>query len=389
MFKKRERKGRNHCTRKKRDEDDGSNDESDTISSNDPSGAAQSDDALQLQSIIAKTKQRRTLIHQLQSKRGVDALELLQQSSKSISSMDNSKLNENIDDTINRTNMSSRVDALSSKTQLPTGGTIVAEEQMIWDQKHAAAMEEYVQQQLLLKSSLPSNHTVTTIHETEEPQSTTDATAASTTIKSLGTSKEQLYRELAAQAAKLSGTEPNTGVHPRSTPGLHHDDSTTTSGDVVTAGAATAIVEVILPLDDRLQAVMATAHCAAHQHPPTNHPRTTMTAGRSSSSSAVPNRFRSSYNHHHPMGNSTSNHVVRKRPLSNDHHGVDVTTESSSLTSERPGFAAARLLQQQQQNRSVPNRTGKNPNQNSQYSRSTDDRVYQQFIKRQREQHGR
>lgn len=382
MFKKRERKVQSQNTRRKRDEDDGSDD-----SDIDQSGPVNSND--ELQSILAKTKQRRTLMHQLQYKRGVDAHDLLQQGNKSDGVVDDLN-NENVDDTVgsvarSNANLSARVDALSSKTQLPTGGTIVAEEQRIWDQKHAAAMEEYVQQKLLEKSS-------SFLQQHSSNESEVHPSTDKTTIKNLATAKEQLYRELAAQAARLSGkssasstTDPNrVSSQPQ-----RHDDSSS-SGDVVTAGAATAIMEVILPIDDRLQAVAATAHAAANTNN-AEQQQQNMPYVRNKAS-AVPNRFRSSYNHHHPMVHNNNNTNGNKKRLYDNN---DVTTESpsSSMDKDRPGFAVARQLQQQQQqqHRSYQNSGGANNNQNSnhQQSRSTDDRVYQQFIKRQREQHGR
>ena len=383
MFKKRERKSQNQSTRRRRDEDD-DNDNSGI----DQSGSSENPNE-ELQSILAKTKERRTLIHQLQYKRGVDAHELLQQGNQTSSSMGDL----NSDDVTggggtnvarNNSNVSTRVDALSSKTQLPTGGTIVAEEQRIWDQKHAAAMEEYVQQKLMQTSS---NSVVTaTATETEEKLPSDQHT---TTMKSLATTKEQLYRDLAAQAAKLSGKSSDIGTtnDPNGTSTQRHDDSS--SGDVLTAGAATAIMEVILPMDDRIQAVAATARAAAAANTNSVQPPQSLPYVRNKSS-AVPNRFRSSYNHHHPMVHQNSNaNGVKKRPYDNN----DATTESTSsaIDQDRPGFAAARQLQQQQQHRSFPTSTsGVNKNSSNHHqSRSTDDRVYQQFIKRQREQHGR
>jgi hypothetical protein len=391
MFKKRARKDQNLHARRKRNDDDDIDDGDDT----DQAGSENQNDD-EVQAILTKTKERRALIHHLQFKRGVDAHELLQQGNKSSNSIqDDLKINVvagNATVEGSHTNLSTRVDALSSKTQLPTGGTIVAEEQRIWDQKHAAAMEEYVQQQLLLSSQqnnlLSHNDGTRTSEESED-------TDISTVTKSIATTKEQLYRDLAAQAAQLSGkamvgsvttsTEPN-GI-------LRHDDSNST--DVLTAGAATAIMEVILPIDERLQAVAATTRAAAAMATsnPTTTPQTLLYVRNKSS--AVPNRFRSSYNHHHPVvhyhNGNNNNNDGKKRP--HDNSVVSSSESSSTVDRDRPGFAAARQLQQQNrsfQGTSFGGGIAKNNNNNyQQHSRSTDDRVYQQFIKRQREQQGR
>jgi hypothetical protein len=314
MFKKREAKGpknQSNCRRKREDEDDEDN----------------SVDGLQ--EALSLTKQRRTMIDQLHSRRGVDASELLQ---KKADVLENDAAETVVESVKNPT----AADALSSKTQLPTGGSIVAEEQRIWDQKHAAAMEEYVQERL---------------KETEAASSTSMEPSSSATIdegKPHIASKDQLYRDLAAQAAKLSG---KTLISKTDTTKAH------TEKDVLTAGAATAMAEVILPVSERLHAVYATSQAAAlaaaSATPNVHVPK-----------SAVPNRFRSSNNHHHPL----------VHPAGSRHRAVDADT-TPSVDADRPGFAAARQQQ-------TSHRPGGQP-------QSTDDRVYQQFVKRQREQQSR
>jgi hypothetical protein len=187
MFKRRERKAQSNGSRRKYEGEDGNDSDDQPDQSN-----------AELHKMLATSKQRRTLIHQSQHKRGVDARDLLQ--GNIISANSNNNLDESSGAaTAIMTNSSTRADALSTKTQLPTGGTIVAEEQMIWERKHAAAMEEYVQQKLdqTLSSTSSANIAVVVnddVH-TEDPASRIH----------VNTTKEQLYHELAAQAAKLSG----------------------------------------------------------------------------------------------------------------------------------------------------------------------------------------
>jgi hypothetical protein len=328
MFKKRELKAsKNQCNRRRKREDE---DDSEDHSVDD------------LQEALSVTKQRRTLIDQLQNRRGVDASELLK---KKVDVLEN-KPSDILVEGVKKANPTA-ADALSSKTQLPTGGTVVAEEQKIWDQKHAAAMEEYVQERLMQT-------------ETNSASSVSMEPAISAAGDDAGkpniASKDQLYRELAAQAAKLSG---KTFIAKTDSNKVHDNNEK----DVHAAGAATALAEVILPVSDRLLAVRATAQAAAQASITSSLPNVRLNR------SAVPNRFRSSTNHHHPLMNQGGARSSRNQV---------VDAEASSIDEDRPGFAAARQLQQQKSFRSP----GGHP-------QSTDDRVYQQFVKRQREQQNR
>jgi hypothetical protein len=346
MFKKRERKVQNQTNhrRRKRDDNDISDDD---------------DDGIGLREILTTTKQRRTLIDHLESKRGVGAHDLLK-----VSAMNVKISNDITTETVNAViNDPTAADALSTKTQLPTGGSVVAEEQQIWDQKHAAALEEYVQQKL--KQTL--SHSLNAENRSSSTAQEQQTTSVDHVQKNF-TSKEQLYLELAARAVKLSGKKLNqNAISNGSINDVHENDN---ARDVLTAGAATAIAEVILPVSDRLAAVKATAQAAAMANltSPAKYPNVR-------NKSAVPNRFRSSYNHHHPVvGGNVSQHRTN----------VDAATQPT-IDDERVGFAAARQVQQQT-NHHHQYKSNSGGNKNVQ---STDDRVYQQFIKRQREQQSR
>ena len=320
--------------RRKREDDDDDDDDHQSID---------------LHEVLSTSKQRRTLIDQLQGRRGVDASDLLKKNSFVLEEKNSEKSVEIPTQSANPT----ASDALSSKTQLPTGGSVVAEEQKIWDRKHAAAMEEFVKERLKLAVSNNSSSSATL--DPLAPTTNDDD------VKLVIATKDQLYRELAAKAAILSGKNlPYTKTtDPNKIPG----DNTQ---DVLTAGAATAIAEVILPVSDRLQAVKATAQAAS-------------IAGSATSSlpnarlnkSAIPSRFRASSNHHHPVVNQGGSGIG----LGSNNSSVI----ESTVDNDRPGFKAGRQLQQQNTYRPS----------GGHFSQSTDDRVYQQFVKRQREQQSR
>lgn len=347
MFKKRECKVQDHNNRRRRKREDISEDDEDN------------DDSGDLKEVLSTTKQRRTLIDQLHNRRGVDASELLKAYTLVLEEPSNDAVESLKKSAINP----SAADALASKTQLPTGGSIVAEEQRIWDQKHAAAMEEYVQERLKVAENNSSISNIAASAAIDHSTSTSGGDA----VRVL-TSKDQLYRELAAQAAKLSGKTFSVGTETdMNKEKVHENDN---AQDVLTAGAATAIAEVILPVSDRLEAVKATAQAAAMavSISPLKIPNVR-------NKSAVPNRFRSSNNHHHPLVNQDG---ISNRQNNN-------TAVVSAIDEDRVGFTAARQLQQKSFQR-PPYRSKNDGHQNTQ---STDDRVYQQFIKRQREQQSR
>lgn len=311
MFKTRNCKQRKQSKRKTDNKDIGSDDvdEVDTASS--------------LQEQLEAAKKRRTLIHHLQHKRGVDANDLLMKPTEIVKLYDTS----------------------AAPTELLPNNMASSElEGRVWEQKHAAAMEEFVQNQLKTKEYDWKLEEIGVKRESI-------------------TSKEELYRDLAARAAVLSGKSIDAA-------GAAVEDS---SKDVLTAGAATAMAEVILPVSDRLLVVAETARAAGIVDPSSsrNHHRPAV-AGivvHKSNNPAVPNRFRSSYTHHH-------------HPLTGGKHQQQKDEEpkvEGAVDDERLGFAAARQHQQKSNNKQKGNGN----------TRSSDDRVYQQFVRRQREQQGR
>jgi hypothetical protein len=338
---------------------------------------AGSNDSNLLETLQA-TKKRRALIHQLQFKRGLDANDLLAPSSSSHHSAGTNDSSETL-----------AVAAASSEL----GSNLLPDEanKSIWEKKHAAAMEDFVRNRLQSnesddkKSGLPSDEGADATH--------------TVSIKT----NAQIYRELAAETALLGGGGGATGMDESAAAAAAAVD---TSKDVLTAGAATALAEVILPVSDRLQVVKETARATSGpHHRSTRNDETPNTTSMTSivqriqkknttNNSAIPNRFRSFHNHHHPsapppaFGNDNGD----KTPTTSTAATATLSApDEVALDGDRLGFVAARQQQQHQQqqfNRSTvngPSATTSNKNK----TRASDDRVYQQFVKRQREQHGR
>ena len=307
---------------------------------------------------LTETKKRRQLLTQLQYKRGVDAAEVLLPQSTAVSTMVGN-------------------DAGEKRTHTVTSSA--SSEGHVWDQKHKAAMEDFVQQQLQKQQQeQPTNESEMDDTKSQDQRK-----------KSL--SKEDLYQQLARKAAQLSG-KPLARDETNSPVGMV-SESIDTSHEVLTAGAATAMAEVVLPVEHDLTVIAETAKVVAQrrQKPSKNNmPHRVLP----SANPAVPNRFRS-----YTSAHMTQQHQPHQgeQPLKNenidrseDNNGMlDSSTVSSEVTSgvsatdqDRLGFTVARQ-QQQQQNRPFPRQASARSNQK--HGRSSDERVYQQFVKRQRE----
>lgn len=283
---------------------------------------------------LESTKKRRTLIHQLQFKRGVDSTELLTvaSSAPSASSLRSGIVNNNT----------------SKLSPLPTDDPILdPNEQMqsVWDKKHAAAMEEFVQSQLVQQQEKSARES--------------------------GLGNEPTIDQTSSSRSENLSSSNNL---------LANGTSGSNSQDVLTAGAATALAEVILPVSERLSVVTETARATTSAKVARPH--------RPMPNAAVPNRFRtsSSHHHHHP-----------KIPSGIQNDSPTEQTESTTATavdSDRLGFAAARQQQQQSVRATGSHPTNNTQQNNNNYNnnnrtRSSDNRVYQQFVKRQREQQQR
>lgn len=345
-------------------EDDDDDDEDE----DNPNNATNSTLSLSVQ--LTETKKRRQLLTQLQYKRGVDAAEVLmsQPTAVSVSTVAGSDAAKN-----------------HNLTQTLTSST--SSEGHIWDQKHKAAMECFVQQQLQKDKHFQS----TNDSEMDETKRLNQSNCS--------LSKEDLYQQLARKAAQLSG-KPLASDERNSPVGIV-SESIDTSHEVLTAGAATAMAEVVLPVEHDWAVIAETARVVAqrrhqqHQQPAkTNMPHRVVP----SANPAVPNRFRA-YNsarmiqHQQPHeGEQPPQHSTNNKgdDRSEDNNGelfasiVASTAAAGNPASDqdRVGFTIARQ-QQQQQNRPFQRQTSERNNQK--HGRSSDERVYRQFLKRTRE----
>jgi len=318
MFKK-VSKSNKHASRKRRSESDDDDDKADNET------AADADAISQLQA----TKKRRQLLTKLQYRRGVDARDLLVAKK---------------DSTAHVPEDGGAAEKETISADLPGTQAAAPPESKVWQDKHAAALESFVQERLRQsqpKDSTEKNHADALSKE----EKTTKAP-----------SKAALYQKLAVQAAQWAGKEQE-----------QQTDNKDTSE--VLAGAATALAEGVLPVRERLDAVAETAQAAAAHSSPNRGSRT-------SQPQAVPNRFRvyntNSSNMKSFPGTAASSEPPRPATTAADDDASD------AVDAERAGFAAAR------QNRPTTQQYHKNKQQQQQ--RSSDDRVYQQFVKRQREQ---
>jgi len=315
MFKKMVRKNKPQ-QRRKSDDSDSDDDEDQTSSS-----AHQQ---------LEATKKRRQLLTQLQYKRGVDASDLLKPCPK--------------------TNGQSATVDTAVEEELPAN-TAAQQEGQIWEQKHQQQMEEYVKQQLQAKKQQDGT--------AEEPQDTQK--------KSAVLSQQDLYKELALKSAELSGKQQQTGDREATA-------DTTAGNEALTAGAATAMAEVVLPVQDMTKAETTSKSSVGNSRGARNNmPSQT----RTSANSAVPNRFRV-YNTNSQMQQypGQDQQQQQQQQQVEQSQQQQQQQQQSSVDEDRLGFAAARQQR--------PTHSSSSPLPPK--KRSTDDRVYQKFVKRQREQ---
>jgi hypothetical protein len=298
------------------------------------------------------TKKRRKLLETMQYRHGVDASDLLTASS---ASTDTGK-KRNKDRIIQTTTAANNVEG-----------------QSVWDQKHAAAMEEFVRNKL--QTSV--NDDVSIIHNNHHNEE-------ETTKPSTLTTKTDLYKELAQQL--LQSTSTTTTTTESTTRDKISDTASTipvaaaTSKDVLRAGAATALSEVILPVQDRIETMTQTQQA---MHLPKNRssssskgilPTSTSStnipaAAAAASAVSFPHRFQSTKQR-------TDISAVQSNP--ND------SKEENKHDDDRVGFQAVLMRSQQP---SGSHRVSSNPSSASQKpQRASDDRVYKDFIKRQHQQ---
>jgi hypothetical protein len=313
------------------------------------------DDEENVRQHLEVTKKRRKLLESMQYKHGVDASELLSASS----SADKGKKKDN-----------------NTMTTKPTNNS---EGQSVWDQKHAAAMEEFVRSKL--QTSVDGGNTANQNHE-------------ETTSPSALTTKTDLYRELAQQLS--SATSASTRDVPDTTASTTPVAAAAASSkDVLRAGAATALSEVILPAQDRIETMTQTQH-AMHMPKKSSSSSsnkgilpialptsTTIPAAAATASAAVsfPHRFQSTKQRTTDTSTVHSNPDISK--YENKHGDYDYDGDN-----DRIGFQAV-LVRSQQQHDGGSHRTSSSSTRSSTFQkpqRASDDRVYKEFIKRQHQQ---
>lgn len=354
MFKKRTLKNKSRQQRRTAAADDDSGGESDNHDKD-----ANTADSLSQQ--IQQNRKKRKLLTDLQYKRGLDTNQLLQQPASS-----NNAQQQDEQETVNMNPLVLPGAASDSKAETSQEG--------ILERKHAQAMESFVlgklQQQQQNSTAGANDNAI-------------DATTASVSNNKNKIpnklTEEQLYKELAQQSAELAGK-----THAHYVPEADGDMG---AGGALASG--TGISEVVLPVDERLQAAretaQATAASAASGHTAMNMRQ---------QQSAVPSRFRVQTMQKFPGTQAAENAKKATAAAAAD---AALLSLESQVDDDRVGFAGTR----QSTSSSVHAATGSGQHpagynggsggqQRQQHSsKSTDDRVYKKFMTRQREQRGK
>lgn len=302
-----------------------SNDDSDD--DDDDKAAALGDDdkdaktATTTQQLLAQTRKKRKLLSAAQSKRGVNATELLLQQPRE----------EMAGSTASSTSNTAKSSAVKTAAETSRDGAL--------DRQHRAAMEAFIEQRM-------GNKPETTI---------TDPSLTVNTTSQVPLTEEALYADLAAQSARLAG-KPLTATD---------DDVDQERGAVLVAG--TGIAEVILPVADRLRVVQETTQAAAAAAQQTRRPN----AARLS---AVPNRFAVATN---LTAQEFSAQYNNNRGDAGAKDGAAATAETS-IDASRPGFEAVRQAAPQRAGGALTTNSKR-------ADQASDHKVYTKFVTRQRE----
>lgn len=288
-----------------------------------PESEGEDSDPNETSTQILLTKKKRKLLTDIQYKRGVGAVQLLRNA---------------IDTTMER-----------SERRDPEFESNEASKEGILERKHKQAMEAYIREKTGAGADLK-----------EELKLSTASGATSLT-------EEELYKELAQRAIHMVG---RTAVQSEK------------SGDVGSGGAVlvagTGIAEVILPINERLQTAVETENARDnHQF------RESLPAA--SSVASLPGRFLVPSNRSHSSGvsqrlvdvNGDTSTSPTNAPAPN-HASKDETPQHPD--EERLGFEA---LRKGKDGSALGRDTQK---QTRRRDRASDDRVYKQFVARERDQ---
>jgi hypothetical protein len=204
----------------------------------------------------------------------------------------------------------------------------------VLEKKQREAMEDYIQQNMT----------------TADDDKAVAATSSSTT-----TTTDQLYAQLAESARRLTG---KTTV----------DDNEPDAGLV----SGTGLAEVLLPVEERLQTMEATARATQElQHKRTND------KSQPANPSVLPNRFQQPRSLKQPPGSGIPREETTGATSTND-------DEQTAADTERVGFEAFR--QQGTTTAGGPKDSSSSSQSRHKTARATDDQRYKQFVTRQREQ---
>ena len=306
MFKKKQ--GKKSNLRRRNNEDDGDDDHSSNGSENGADGSTHAQ--------IQQKKKRRMILESLQYRKGISATKLLQK------------------------NPSDRL-FLDQQTEEPISDDPNKREGVL-EQKHRLAMEEYIEENLGASDVINNK----------------EDTAGNRKDGSMLNATEKLYAQLSEAAARLAG---------RST------DSRPIDADVGAGGglsAGTGLAEVLLPVEERMATLEATARAARKQSSSDTDMMKRLPSSKLLHTNPVPSRFSAPSRQKVP-----SDTVVEQEGL------VIEDSSENARDSDRVGFQAFR----RQQAGETGSRHSGNSHERGGGHRATDDRAFKNFVTKQRE----
>lgn len=306
MFKK--KLGKKSNLRRRNNEDDGDDDQSSNGSGN---GA---DDPSSTHAQIQQKKKRRMVLESLQYRKGVSATKLLQNNPTEKLFLDQ------------------QVDESTSDDPNKREGVL--------EQKHRLAMEEYIEENLGTSGITNKEDAL----DTRKDGSGLNAT-------------EKLYAQLSEASARLAG---------RSTESKSIDADIGAGGGLA---AGTGLAEVVLPLEERLASLEATARAARKQPLSDTDMMKRLPSSKPLSSNPGPSRFSA----------PSRQKVLHDTPIEQKELVMEDSTEDVA-DSDRVGFQAFRRQQTGETGSRHPN----NSHGRGGYH-ATDDRAFKNFVTKQRE----
>lgn len=306
MFKKKQ--GKKSNLRRRNHEDDGDDDHSSNGSENGADGSTHAQ--------IQQKKKRRMVLESLQYRKGVSAAKLLQKNPTEKLFLDQ-QTDETVSDDPNK-------------------------REGVLEQKHRLAMEEYIQENL--GASGAKNN------KDDEAETRKDGPMMNAT--------EKLYAQLSEAAARLAG---------RSTESQPIDADVGAGGGLA---AGSGLAEVVLPVEERLATLEATARAARNQPSNDTDMMKRLPSSKQLHNNPVPSRFSA------PSRQKVLNDTVIEQ------EGLVIEDRiEDERDSDRVGFQAFR----RQQAGETGSRHVNNSHERGGGHRATDDRAFKNFVTKQRE----